>query len=43
MTRPADRRYAEGTTVDVPGSRAEIERLLARYGADGFLPAETAS
>src|SRR5947209_4854329 len=27
------RRYAEGTTVSVENSRAELERLLRRYGA----------
>lgn len=30
------RRYAEETTVPVEQSRAEIERLLARYGATAF-------
>ena len=29
-------RYAEGTTVPVDRSRAEIERILMRYGADQF-------
>lgn len=29
-------RYAEGTSVDVFRSRAEIERTLARYGAEQF-------
>lgn len=28
--------YAENTTVDSAKSRAEIERTLERYGADGF-------
>lgn len=30
------RAFAEGTVVSVPKSRAEIEDLLTRYGADGF-------
>lgn len=30
-------RYAENTTVSSGKSRAEIERTLARYGADGFM------
>lgn len=30
------RRYAQGTTVSVDRSRAEIERALVRYGASGF-------
>lgn len=30
-------RYAEATTVDAPRSRAEIERILERYGATGFM------
>ena len=30
-------RYAEGTTVSSSQSRAEIERTLSRYGADGFM------
>ena len=30
------RRYAEGTSVPVDRSRAEIERALTRYGATGF-------
>ena len=30
-------RYAENTTVDVGRSRAEIERVLMRYGADQFV------
>jgi hypothetical protein len=30
-------RYAEGTSVAPEASRAEIERTLRRYGADGFL------
>lgn len=30
------RRYAEGTTVDAPQSRAEIERAIERFGAVGF-------
>lgn len=30
------RPYAEGTSVSVAGSRAEIEKLLARYGATSF-------
>lgn len=29
--------YAEGTSVSVEKSRAEIERTLSRYGADQFL------
>lgn len=29
-------RYAAGTTVSVEQSRAEIERVLTRYGADAF-------
>lgn len=29
-------RFAENTVVSVPKSRAEIEDLLTRYGADGF-------
>lgn len=29
-------KYAEGTSVDVATSRAELERTLVRYGADGF-------
>mgnify|MGYP000887160263 CR=1 FL=1 len=29
-------RYAEGTSVSSDKSRSEIERTLARYGADGF-------
>ena len=29
-------RYAERTRVPVPQSRAEIERVLTRYGADAF-------
>lgn len=29
-------RYAEGTTVDAPQSRADIERTVTRFGADGF-------
>ncbi len=28
------RKFAEGTVVSVPKSRAEIEDLLIRYGAD---------
>jgi hypothetical protein len=28
--------YAEGTSVDSSRSRAEIEKTLQRYGADGF-------
>lgn len=28
--------YAEGTSVSPERSRAEIERILARYGADAF-------
>lgn len=31
------RRYAERTEVPVDRSRSEIERLLARYGADQFM------
>ncbi len=30
-------RYAERTTVSVDASRAEIERTLARWGADQFV------
>ena len=30
-------RYAENTTVPADRSRAEIERTLQRYGAEGFL------
>jgi len=30
-------RYAESTTVSSEASRAEIERILARYGADQFM------
>ncbi len=30
-------RYAEGTKVSSADSRAEIERTLTRYGADGFM------
>ena len=30
-------RYASATTVSVERSRAEIERILVRYGADQFL------
>ena len=29
-------RYAENTSVSVENSRAEIERILRRYGADSF-------
>lgn len=29
-------RFAENTSVDVATSRAELERTLIRYGADGF-------
>ena len=28
--------YARGTTVSIARSKAEIERVLARYGADSF-------
>lgn len=31
------KRYAEGTEVPVDRSKAEIERILARYGADQFM------
>ncbi len=31
------RKYAEGTSVPVPKTRAEIEMLLERYGATGFM------
>lgn len=31
------RRYAENTSVDPSRSRQEIERILTRYGADGFM------
>jgi hypothetical protein len=30
-------RYAEGTSVSVEKSRAEIESILTRYGANGFV------
>jgi hypothetical protein len=30
------RRYAENTSVPVDRSRAEIERVLVKYGANGF-------
>ncbi len=30
-------RYAENTEVSVESSKAEIERILRRYGADGFM------
>jgi hypothetical protein len=30
------RRYAEGTSVSVEKSRAEIEAILSRYGAEAF-------
>ncbi len=30
-------KYAEGTSVSVEKSKAEIERLLQRYGADQFI------
>lgn len=30
-------RYASGTSVDSAASRAEIERVLARYGATAFM------
>lgn len=30
-------RYAENTTVSISDSQNEIERILARYGATGFL------
>jgi hypothetical protein len=30
-------RYAEGTSVSMERSRAEVERTLMRYGASGFL------
>lgn len=30
------RQFAEGTVVSVPKSKAEIEELLTRYGADEF-------
>ena len=30
-------RYAEGTEVSTERSKAEIERILARYGADQFM------
>jgi hypothetical protein len=30
------KKYAEGTTVPVDRSKAEIERILNRYGAAGF-------
>lgn len=32
-------RYAEGTTVEVARTRGEIEALLAKHGATGFLSA----
>ena len=28
--------YARGTTVSIARSKEEIERVLARYGADSF-------
>ena len=31
------RPYAEGTSVPVANSKAEIERILGRYGADQFM------
>lgn len=31
------RRYAEGTKVPVGQSRAELERILERYGAEAFM------
>lgn len=33
-------RYAERTKVPIPQSKAEIERTVKRYGADGFLSGE---
>ena len=30
-------RYVQGTDVPAERSRAEIERTLSRYGAEGFL------
>ena len=33
------RRFAEGTEVSADKSRAEIERLLIRHGANGFMSA----
>jgi hypothetical protein len=30
-------KYAQGTTVSVEKSKAEIESLVRRYGADGFI------
>lgn len=30
------RRYAEGTTVEVSTSKAELEELLRKHGATGF-------
>ena len=34
-------RYASSTTVSVEKSQGELKRLLSRYGADGFMLAET--
>ena len=34
------RRYAEGTSVSVEKSEAEMRQLLRRYGADGFATGE---
>ena len=36
-------RYAEGTEVSTDKSKAEIERILARYGADQFMSGWDAS
>lgn len=33
---PAKRLYAEGTSVPVTRSQAEIQTILKRYGAEGF-------
>jgi len=30
-------KYAEGTEVPIDRSKAEIERVLAKYGADEFV------
>ncbi|SRR5579884_3610523 len=35
-----DRKFAEGTSVSIAKSRAEIEELLARHNATGFLYGE---
>lgn len=35
----AVRRYAEGTKVDIATSKADIERLVTKHGASGFMTA----